>query len=322
MLRKFKRGEIYYIRGTVQGKYVYESTRCRGRQDAEDYLVRRQTEISKDCSDQRLTFPEAASLYMKAGKDPRFLAPLIRHFKDSYCNNIVQSDIINAIQILYPRASNATKNRQVFTPVSAVINNAAISNKCNRVKFEKLTVEEAERPHATPEYLSKFMDYAPDNLAAICLFMAKTGARVGSATALDWDDVNLQKSRAVLRNTKNGDTHYAYLPVEVVALLANMENKTGKVFGYACRQSLYDVMKRTAKKADLPYLTPHEIGRHTFATWYMEFVEPNLKKLMEAGGWKSVQSVIRYVHVVPSEAKTAVEKMPEIGAKRVQSSVK
>lgn len=320
-LTSHKNSPNLYIRGTVDRRYVYESTGTSIRKLAKDRLKKREDEIRDRIKlGKEITFQDAYWLYLKSGGENRFFKPLIKYFKNVKIGNITQALVDDAAITLYPFAKNSTINRQVYTPVSSVINNAALSKYCHRVRFKRPKIVYEERPHATPEYLSRFMDYAPDNLAAICLFMAKTGVRIGNAVDLTWDDVNLQKHRAVMM-TKNGDIHHVYLPTEVVVLLSNMK-KGEKVFGYACRSSLYGVMKNTAKKAGLPYLTPHEIGRHTFATWYMEFVEPNLKKLMEAGGWKSIQSVIKYVHVVPSEAKTAVEKFPEIREKSVESNAK
>ena len=141
---------------------------------------------------------------------------------------------------------------------------------------------------------------------------AKTGTRIGNAADLTWEEIHFKEKYALLPKTKNKKPFRVYLPQEIIIVLANLPKTDEKVFGFSCHQTLYKAMKRTAKKAGLSYLTPHEIGRHTFATWYMMYVEPNIKKLMIAGNWQSVQSVLQYIQEVPDEAKTAVEKITQI----------
>jgi hypothetical protein len=44
-LRLLRRGEVWYVRGTVAGRSVYESTRIGDRKSAEIYRARREAEI-------------------------------------------------------------------------------------------------------------------------------------------------------------------------------------------------------------------------------------------------------------------------------------
>ena len=73
----------WYIRGTVRGVVVDESSRTADRSVAETIRAKREW----DCLQASIfgrkstaTFLEAAVAYMEAGGERRFLAPLLRHF--------------------------------------------------------------------------------------------------------------------------------------------------------------------------------------------------------------------------------------------------
>ena len=64
-----------------------------------------------------MTFANAALTFLKEGGSRRFVAPVLDHFGTTPLRLIGQEAIDNAASNLYPEASNATRNRQVYTPV-------------------------------------------------------------------------------------------------------------------------------------------------------------------------------------------------------------
>ncbi|MCZ7564732.1 MAG: hypothetical protein M5U07_06365 [Xanthobacteraceae bacterium] len=64
------------------------------------------------------------SEFRNAGGDRRFLAPLLEHFGNTILTAIDSQAIDAAVIALYPDAPGATRNRQVYTPVSAVLKHA------------------------------------------------------------------------------------------------------------------------------------------------------------------------------------------------------
>ena len=77
-------------------------------------------------------FAAAAAAYMKAGGDNRFMAPLIKHFGPTPLTDISQVVIDNAAAEIYPEAKPATRNRQVYTPMVAVLRRAGIERRFKR----------------------------------------------------------------------------------------------------------------------------------------------------------------------------------------------
>ena len=74
---------------------------------------------------------------------------------------------------------------------------------------------------------------------------------------------------------------------EMVADLANLKPRGGKVFGYTSRHSVYGPWKTTCERAGIPYVPPHQAGRHSFATEAVTRQGVDAKTAMDMGGWKS-----------------------------------
>jgi hypothetical protein len=110
------------IRGTYLGCYVNKSTL------AEKIRKRMERDIESGVltSKQQTGFAAAADAYMMAGGDNRFLRPLILHLGNTPLDQIGQVAIDKAAAEVYPVATAATRNRQVSTPIIAVLRRAGI----------------------------------------------------------------------------------------------------------------------------------------------------------------------------------------------------
>ena len=92
-----------------------------------------------------LTFAQAAIKYRAAGKQTRFLERIEDYWKDTLVQNITPGAIHDAALALYPRATAATRNRQAIVPMQAVINHAANSELCARIRVKRFKVETKSR---------------------------------------------------------------------------------------------------------------------------------------------------------------------------------
>lgn len=321
MLKIYKRPgrKNWYMRGTVRGRSVEESTGTGDRQIAEAVRIKREGEIlhrSVHGDEVAVTFQEVALAYMQGGGEKRFLAPLIKHFANVRIVHIKQQEIDKAAAVLYPSAKPATRNRQVYTPISAILSYAHEHFQTPSINVKRPKVITEVRRSATPDQLEAFLSAAnKPHIAALAFFMAYTGRRITEAVNLTWDDLDLQNAKALIGKTKNGEPIFVDLHVDLLAMLANLPDKEDRVFNFTHRHSVYGTWRRTCKRAGIPYITPHEMGRHTFATFMRRYGGLDLRGLMAAGGWKSVQSVVRYAKVAPDEVTEAVSKLPTIRAK-------
>ena len=68
-----------------------------------------------------ITFAEAVLNLLEERGTSRFLPPILDYFGTTALRHVGQEAIDKAALKLYPKATNATRNRQVYTPVSAVL---------------------------------------------------------------------------------------------------------------------------------------------------------------------------------------------------------
>lgn len=307
----YKRGKVWWIDGSPAGERVRESTRTTVRAEAEAYAARRYIEERKrqEFGDEAvLTFGTATGLYLDAGKSSRYLKAIFAKWEHRLVRDIKPGNVHDLARELYPKAGPATRNRQVISPVQAIINHAAKRGLCSPIRVERLFVPTPKRRVASMDWLGEFMGAAKPHLGALAQFMAMSGARISEATALQWKDVDLGIATAYLGKTKNGDPRYVTLPPSLVVTLGNLPGKhEGKVFGYESRHSIQTPWATAEKRAGIPHIPPHDAGRRLFATHMIQAgIDP--VTVAKAGGWKSVRMVVD-VYAQPADTREAVNRV-------------
>jgi len=237
-----------------------------------------------------LTFAEAVMIYVDDGKSDLFTAPLVRHFRNTKVVDIGPGDILAAAKVLYPTAKPATWNRQVVVPARAIINHAASKRLASFIRVKNFKELRPVRKAPAADWLPAFMAAAPPRIAALALFMRITAARIGQAVDMEWEAVDLRRGTAVIPAAKGYPDREAALTAEMVALLANLD-KTGRVFGYEQRWSVYKPWKAACAKAGIPYVPPHSAGRRAFAT-AMRAAGVDPKTAAKRGGWASIRLML------------------------------
>lgn len=301
----YQDSENWYLRGTVRGIRVDESTGTGDREAAEAIRIKREAEVlnrSVFGHRETLTFAEAAVQYMEAGGERRFMAPIVKHFKSVMVDAIDQAAMDEAARKILPKGAPATRNRQVYTPTISVLRYAKVTTPFRRPRVERKAAGFVEH-----EYLAKLLPHCPAKIAALLIFMFYTGRRIGDTVRLDWQDVNLQQRTALIRRPKNRRPIGVHLTGPVFEALANLEgDRKGSVFGYAGRWSVYKPIRAACKAAGVEYVSPHKLGRHSFATHALR-AGAALHEVMRAGGWESIQSMMVYAHVVPDDVRRTME---------------
>ncbi|MCP4710460.1 MAG: site-specific integrase [Planctomycetes bacterium] len=246
----FKRGKIFYIRGTVAKKTVYESTGTTERARAEACRAKREKEIwDATIFGERatVTFLDAVTSFNDINPPTAGTRRHIRRLLDYFCptwrlptpdtdrfklvREIDQACVDEACrEILQPVAKPATRIRNVQAPLTAILNHAAKRGWCDRPVFERPKLPKGKTRWLTPSEAQLLLRNSADHLRPVLLFLLGTGARMSEALYLDWADVDLAESRAVFRDTKNGKDRLAKLPSSVVAALSALSHREGEVF--------------------------------------------------------------------------------------------
>jgi integrase len=305
----------FYIRGTYLGRYVDESTGTGERALARRILDGRKRDIERGvvAGPGEPTFSAAAINYMNAGGEARFLTPLLRHFGSTPLSAIDQEAIDIAAAALYPHADAPTRNRQVYTPASAVLKRAGIERKIKRPigwRGRKLTVwltpEQAfaafratARIDAPKETRLEFRIL----LRTLCY----TGMRLSEALErLDCRKVDLKRGTALLLDTKNSRPRLVYLPPIVVEELQRLPrglDRDGRVFRFHNGGRLRDLLKMTFELAGIvvPRRVAFHVFCHTWATWMRQHGGLDTYDLVRTDRWADPESADRYAHVVLTE---------------------
>lgn len=320
---------FWWITGTVGGVRIRESTGTDRERLAREALAVREAEAHRVAfhgaqpSQRRVTFAAAAASYVEA--EPRSaptrarLARLVRHFGAGVTCEGVGLEMLDeaCCTLLRPGARPATRLREVLTPARAVLTHAARRGWCQPPTVERVSVSPARTAWLAPREVDRLTAAAAVHLRPLLAFLAGTGARLGEALALQWEDVDLAHARAMLRQTKNGRDRTVDLCPCVVAALAGIGHKAGAVFRTRARgkgralPGLPYAKKRVqgggqiktgwrlaCQAASLPGISPHTL-RHTWATWHYA-MRRDLLALRIEGGWQTASQVERYAKLAPA----------------------
>jgi integrase len=291
-----KRSKNWFVRGTVAGVELFESTGTSEKHLAEQYRLKRERQVYEEAAlgkSRPATFADAVTVYLNKGKRGRFLTPLLDHFKEKPLQDIGQVEIDEAARVLYPEAKASTLNRQVYGPVVAVMR-AAARARLPGAAVPLVDRRQEEKPEIHPAddvHLDALLPHLPDGLMRLIWLMSYTGLRTGEALRVMPGDI--RDGFAMVGKTKNGEPRMVPLP-EGWAYPAGG-------WGYTTTQGVGGALRKAHKALGIPYRDGHELGRHAFAARFLK-AGGSIKRLKEAGGWKKLAVVDeRYGHMEITE---------------------
>lgn len=316
------RSPFWYVRGTHRGVTLDRSTKETERHKAARWLRKWKEDIDSGLLSGRSdpTFLDAAVNYMAASGVERFVQPLVDHFGVTDLRLIDQAAIDTAALRLYPTASPATRNRQVYTPVSSVLKHAGVTMALKRPKgAHKLPPIKWLWPEQT-ERLFNAAKKVDAEFAAFLTLLCYTGLRLSEACHLKLDNLRLKESFVFLPDSKNDEPRAIHLPAIVVAALASHPrglDRSGTIFRFRKNGRIYTLLRKvkTAAGADLSWVGFHTFC-HTYATWMRRYGGVDQRGLVGTGRWKSEKSAARYAHVVTSEEARKADLLPTPNPRR------
>lgn len=169
-----------------------------------------------------------------------------------------------------------------------------------RVRF--LRREEAQR----------LLDAMPKHLKPIVRFALATGCRAGEIFGLAWHRVDLTRKVAWLDHgaTKSGEGRGIPLNADAVAALRLTFGQHPRwCFTFAGKRILKSstAWDRARQRAGIEDFRFHDL-RHTWASWHVQS-GTSLPELMELGGWKSYEMVLRYAHLAPEKLSSVASRI-------------
>ena len=158
-------------------------------------------------------------------------------------------------------------------------------------------------------------------LKPLIIFLCYTGARVGEAVSLLWENVDMDKRRIIFWKTKNGDFRSIPMHDRIYESLRGINReRTGPVFLSTKLKPFSYLTNRNTKPLDKTHtnavkrafgdrkkFTVHNWRSHWASTHAL--IGINDKKLMALGGWNDPRSVSAYVNLNPDQLMNDINKM-------------
>lgn len=317
-LTLYPRGNYWWVRGTVRGRKVRQSTgialglEVEAQQFAnnlEAELIKRSVFGDEVVSD----FSEAVLDYLNSGGEGRFLKPIHAELGPTLLRDINQALLNKVANKLYPHAAPATVNRQFFTPVSAVLNHAAENGKWIPRRIKRRKVQQTIPDWIEPFEADPMIAAANPAFAFALELFFGSGGRAGEVLRLDFADVSLDSGHCLLRKTKNGRARSVRLPGRTLRAIHQLSHRSGRVVrsstgqGYTVPEgrsagAVIDGAFATAVKLagiEGKKLTPHST-RHSWATWHWSATK-DLVHVKRSGGWSDTATMEIYTHLALPE---------------------
>lgn len=320
-----RQGKTRYwaVRGTHHGTYVDRSTKTADKAAAARFLKAWRDDIERGALSRpgEPTFLDAVVNYIAHSGHDEFLEPITEKLGAKPLRQIDQRLLDETAIVLYPAGTPATRNRNFYTPVSAVLKHGGFGWKIRRPKGWRGS---QRTDWMEPDQAFRVLRAAweEDQEFAIFLFtLLYAGGRLSESLAILCDKVHLPQAFAYMGKTKNGDPRAVHLPPVLVAALANhprgldrcnrITGKSEKLFRFRKNGRIYTLMGKVLARAgaDLGWITFHTF-RHTWGAWMRRYGGLDTSGLVATDAWKDPASARRYEHVVASEASRRADHLP------------
>lgn len=334
-----------YLRGTVRGISVFESTGTHDEDAADEIRITREKELLKQSIHGKkatVTFIAAAVAYMENGGSARFLGKvdeatgkwsgLIGHFGTKKLMTLGQAELDDAAKKLLPNAAPDTRNRQVHTPFVAVWNYAADAGWADHRRWRRprkpkkgtavrrKPTRAGTRP-VTYDVACSFVVAMSPAPAMVMTALFFTGMRPIEMFALEAPDVFPDQQWIVLDGTKSDEPRGVPMHPFLVPLFVSLKARGGVLFrsrlgtpypltedgGGQIANAVAGARKRTGLLDISPYT-----ARHTVSTQLvLNGVHPHVKD--QILGHAVTDMSRRYTHVPQQPLIEAIEtiRVPE-----------
>jgi len=298
--RSRRNNATYIVRGTIAGRRFEARTDATTREAADRWARRFIAGLERESlSGPVLTFAQAAQAYIALKRprrdDEKHIELLGRWFADKPLREILGADLVAAAHALKPRAGDATKNRAIITPASAVLHYAAEQGWCSYGRHRRLKVSRrSPRRPASDDTMRLLLANTEGHRHLLLAWLYETGVRITDSLRLHDADLALPMGRVRIGSSKTDDHGEIGINPELVALLANTPRcAAGRVFPWRDRHGVYRWLRKLTRKLGVSY-TPH-LSRHALAT-DLRALGWDMRAIAERGVWRDERSAGRYTH--------------------------
>ena len=182
-------------------------------------------------------FAAAVTLYLeteqRSADTEATAGKLLRHFGNIALSKIDQDAVDAARKVIVPAdAAPGTVNRNLITPLRAILNCAAFRGWCPPPRFKTLREPQGRTEFLLPAQFEAVYAETLSRVRPLLRFLICAGCRLGEALSLDWSQVDLRAARVRLwaDQTKGRAERMVELPPAAVVDLAGLPGRAGRVF--------------------------------------------------------------------------------------------
>lgn len=257
------------------------------------------------------TFQDAADAYIRWRKPAKVdlarINRLTRRLGTLPVSAIAQDDLVRAANQHGSLIGGATLNREYTRPFAAVLHYARDAGMRGDIRVRAFPerapiVRVADR--AGVELLIANATTEPQRL--LLRWLWEMGTRISDTVAVAWDDLDLEAAVVRLRVGKAaGAIRPLPLPVALLAALANVQNKRGRLFPWSTKSGVYKWLGPLCRKVGVQF-RPHDARRALATDQFDAGADARVVQELMAHG--SLKSTMRYRHVGVKRMAAAQQK--------------
>lgn len=318
----FKRpsSPFWWTEFVVKGERVVRSTRTTSRREAEQFERALRDQVARRTkhtpATPALTVDQACGRYWiehgRRLRDARNVQRWLRYIvagidKDLPLSELSTRHVTQFVADLRTKGRGEIAINRTVTCLQGVHNRAAKKWEESVRVIDWREMKTKERPrvrfleHAEAQRL---MDALPEHIKRVVLFILTTGLRKAEAFRLAWDKV---RTGSVLVIVKGGYEREVALSPEAALVLAETPRDGRYVFDTTNWRKHFEAARIAA---DVPDIRWHDL-RHTLATWLGRSGAP-LEVIRDQLGHSSISVTQKYRHVVSSEVRESLQKLPAL----------
>jgi len=178
----------------------------------------------------------------------------------------------------------------------------------------------------TREEFERLFENLSETYHDLCYFLVMTGARLGEALSLKWENIIWEAEIAYLPDSKANRERVLVLSDSVLEMLEKRyeklnPGKSDRSFPHSDSE-FRRAFKRALEKAGLPRTIRIHDLRHTFASWLAMKGVP-LQQIKDLLGHSQISTTLRYSHLCPDTLRKAVSILDrETKTKKIQISLR
>ena len=228
---------------------------------------------------------------------------VVRRIRAEYPDRPIADVTDESLRLAFPGLSAGTWNRYLSV-VTAALRQSADAHGSPAPKLRKRRAPPGRLRFLTPEEWLQLRPHLAPHLVPIVEFSLATGLRQANVLGLRWPEIAPGMASATVMVKDRKGRKPLTIPLSAWArqvLSTRLGLHPDFVFSYAGKRlgSPKKGFGSAVTAAKIAPITWHGL-RHTWASWHVQAGTP-LAHLQALGGWASIEMVMTYAHLAPSD---------------------